>query len=96
MKNDFENFKNAAELQYQSAQTTFNSALADEVNSQKTMGLSKKIFNKNQIKFTEGVGSSFELVQSETDYVTNQLKYTQSIMNLLNAKADLDKAIGVK
>ncbi len=94
--NDFENFKNASDLQFRAAQSSFNTALADEVISKRTEDLSSKIFKTNTIKFTEGVGSSFELVQSEQDFVTNQLKYIQSIMNLLNAKADLDKAMGVK
>ena len=95
-KNDFENFKNASELQYESAQSSYNAALSDEVNSQKSLDLSKKIFDKNQIKFKAGAGSSFELQQTEQEFTTNQLKHIQSIMNLLNAKADLDKAMGVK
>jgi outer membrane protein TolC len=94
--NDFENFKNAAQLQFQVAQSGLNSAIADDAIAQKTLDLSQKIFSKNQIKFTEGIGSSFELEQSQQELTTNQLKYIQSIMNLLNAKADLDKAMGVK
>jgi len=93
-QNDFENFKNASELQYKAAQSGFSSALADEANTKRTEELSRKIFNKNAIKFKEGIGNSFELVQSETEYVTNQLKYIQSSLNLLNTKADLDKAMG--
>ena len=96
IKNDLDNFKNAAQLQYQSSLSTFNNALADEVIAQKTLDLSQKIYNTNQTKFKNGAGSSFELEQSEQDYATNILKHTQSIMNLLNAKADLDKAMGVK
>lgn len=92
--NDLENFKNGAELQYQVAVANYNSALADEVNTAKAMQLSEKIFRKNQIKFKEGVGSSFELVQSEQDLTANQLKHIQSTLALLNAKAELDKAIG--
>jgi outer membrane protein TolC len=95
-RNDFENFKNAAELQFKAAKSGLTSALNDETNTQKTVELSKKIFSKNEIKFKQGAGSSFELVQSETDYITNQLKHIQSVMNLLNAKADLDKATGTK
>ncbi len=94
--NDFENFKNASLLQYQAAESGLNTAISDEAISQKTADLSKKIFNTNQSKFKEGVGSSFELVQSEQDYASNVLKHVQSVMNLLNAKADLDKAMGVK
>jgi len=96
LKNDLENFKNAAKLQYESAQSSYNAALEDEVNSQKALDFSKKIYDRNQIKFKQGAGSSFELEQSEQEYTTNVLKHIQSIMNLLNAKADLDKAMGTK
>lgn len=96
LQNDLENFKNASTLQYQSSLSNYNAALADEVIAQKTLDLSQKIYNTNQIKFKNGGGSSFELEQSEQDYATNILKHTQSVMNLLNAKADLDKAMGVK
>lgn len=94
--NDFENFKSAAQLQFQVAQSGLNSAISDEAIAQKTLDLSQKIFSKNQIKFTEGVGSSFELAQSQQEYTTNLIKHIQSEMNLLNSKADLDKAMGVK
>jgi outer membrane protein TolC len=95
-KNDFENFKNAALLQAEVAQTSYNAALADEINSQKTKELSAKIYKTNQIKYKEGLGSSFELTQSETEYITNQLRYIQSILNLLSAKAELDKVLEAK
>jgi outer membrane protein len=95
-QNNLDNFVNAANLQYQSALSTYNAALGDEISAQKTVDLSKKIYNTNQTKFQNGAGSSFELQQSEQEYTTNQLKQIQSIMNLLNAKADLDKAMGVK
>ena len=96
LQNDFENFKNASELQFKAAQSGFNSAIADEMNTTRTEELSKKIFDKNSIKFKQGAGSSFELVQSETDFITNQLKHIQSSLNLLNTNADLDKALGGK
>lgn len=94
--NDFENFKSAADLQYRAAQSSFSSALTDETNTRKAQELSKKIFDRNTVKYKEGVANSFELQQSEQEFVTNQLKYIQSTLNLLNTKADLDKALGVK
>lgn len=94
--NDFENFKNAAELQFRASQSSFSAAIIDEANNKRAMTLSDKIFKTNQIKYKEGVGNSFELVQSETELVTNQLRYMQSVLNLLNSKADLDKALGIK
>ncbi len=96
LKNDFENFKNASELQYRAAQSSFASALTDEANSRRANDLSKKIFDRNTIKYKEGVANSFELQQSQQDLVTNQLKFIQSSLNILNTKADLDKALGKK
>ena len=95
-KNSFENFKNASQLQFIAARSAFYAAIAEDQNSEKSLGLSEKIFQKNTIKFKEGVGSSFELVQSETDFSTSQIKRIQSSLNVLNTKADLDKAMGVK
>ncbi|MCS6933940.1 MAG: TolC family protein [Chitinophagales bacterium] len=96
MQNDLENFKNAAELQYRAYRSAFDAALIEEVNQQRAAELSEKIFKTNQIKYKEGVGNSFELVQSENDFATNQIKRVQSVLNLLNAKADLDKAMGIR
>ena len=95
-QNNLDNFVNAANLQYQSAMSNFNAALGDEISAQKTLALSKKIYDTNQAKFKEGAGSSFELQQSEQEFTTHQLKQIQTILNLLSAKADLDKAMGAK
>lgn len=95
-KNEFENFINASELQFEATQSAFNAAVSDEAIAKRTGALSEKIFNTNSIKFKEGIGNSFELVQSETENVSNQLKYIQSVLTLLSTKADLDKALGVK
>ncbi len=95
-KNSLENFKNASQLQFIAARSAFYAAITEDQNSKKALDLSEKIFKTNTIKFTEGVGSSFELVQSQTDFSTNEIKRVQSALNLLNTKADLDKAMGVK
>ncbi len=95
-KNDFENFEKAAALQFQVSNTNFVSSLADEQIAKKTLVLSEKIYKTTSIKFKEGVGSSFELVQSEQELIQNKLKQIQSTLNVLTHKADLDKAMGTK
>jgi outer membrane protein TolC len=95
-KNDFESFMKGLELQLMVSQTNYNSSLQEELNTKRTLELSKKIFSTSKIKFKEGVGSSFELVQAEREFVSNQLKYIQSLQSVLAAKADLDKAMGIK
>jgi outer membrane protein TolC len=95
-RNEFENFTKAAELQAAVSKTNFESSILDEKTSDRSVKLSERIYNINRIKFKEGVGSSFELVQAEQDLIQNQLKKIQSTLNVLNTKADLDKSLGVK
>jgi len=84
------------ELQIKVSETTYTSSLYEEQNTQKSLTLSEKIYNKSRIKFKEGLGSSFELVQAEQDFTTNQLRKIQATLGVLNSKADLDKAQGVQ
>ena len=95
-KNDLENFKNAAALQVEAAQTTLASNLIEENNAKQSKALNEKIFGKTKTKFNEGVGSSFELFLSQQDLITNEIRYINALKSVLAAKADLDKALGVK
>jgi outer membrane protein TolC len=93
-KNDFEKFKQASALQFASAQAFFIQALNEELFTKKSVELSEKIFYKTRVKFTEGLGSSFEMVQAQQELIQNKIKFIQAQLNLLNTKADLDKAAG--
>ncbi len=95
-KNDFDNFMKGLELQLKVSETTYNSSLFEEQYAAKSLTLSQKIFNTTRVKFKEGLGTSFELVQAEQEYTTNQLKKIQATLGVLNSKADLDKAQGLK
>lgn len=59
----------------------------------KNLALSKSIFDRTSIKFTEGVSSSFELTQEHGNYLTTQQTYIQRIVDLLQARADMRKAL---
>jgi outer membrane protein len=59
----------------------------------KNLALSKSIFDRVSVKFTEGVSSSFELSQEHGNYLTTQQTYIQRIVDLLQARADMRKAL---
>lgn len=59
----------------------------------KNLALSRSIFDRTSIKFTEGVSSSFELTQEHGNYLTTQQTYIQRIVDLLQARADMRKAL---
>jgi outer membrane protein TolC len=95
-KNDLENFKNQSSLQVEAAKTTFTTNLIEEQNAKQSMDLNDKIFYKTRVKFKEGVGSSFELMQTQQDRTSNQIKYFTAVRNVIDSRADLDKALGIR
>ncbi len=56
--------------------------------------LAKRIYDKTTIKYNNGISSSTELSQNETQFVEAQASWVASVMALLNSKINLDKAIG--
>lgn len=94
IENNKANFEEAMGLQVSSAQNNLANAIS-EYNAQKeNLELADKILNKTLVMFNEGVGSSFELSQSQQEYTTTMINYTQSLYNLLVAKLELNKALG--
>ena len=68
----------------------------DKYNNEKiNLMLSKRIYEKTLVKYKEGVSSSMELAQANTQYLTNQSNYFMAVMELLNSKAKLDKILNI-
>jgi outer membrane protein len=55
--------------------------------------LAERIENKNQIKFTEGLSSSFDLQKHKNNYMHAQQNYLQAMLDVINKKATLEKLI---
>ncbi|WP_372775002.1 TolC family protein [Mangrovibacterium sp.] len=56
--------------------------------------LAKRIYNKTLIKYNNGIVSSTELSQTESQFIQAQASWVASVMQLFTAKINLDKAIG--
>jgi outer membrane protein len=85
--------KQGAQLAYKNAQTGYLTALKSVENSKASMELSNKIFTKTNLKFKEGIGTSFELTQVNNQVLQSQGAYVQSLLQMLNAKDQLQKAL---
>ncbi|HRO40181.1 MAG TPA: TolC family protein [Flavobacteriales bacterium] len=57
------------------------------------MELAGNIFRRTSAKFTEGMASSFELTQEHANFLAAQQHYVQSVVNLMQARADMRKAL---
>jgi outer membrane protein len=74
-------------------QAVLRTAQDNYLTGRKNLELSRSIFERVGTKFTEGVGSSFELTQEHSNYLTVQQNYIQRIVDLLQARADMRKAL---
>jgi len=55
--------------------------------------LAERIEKKNQIKFFEGISSSFELRQAQTQLYTTQQELLQAMLDVITTKAELETAL---
>ncbi len=81
------------ELEVSQARAILINSLENYRNAVENVALSKKIYNKTIIKYSEGVATSTELTQERNQYLTNESDYINTLSILLNAKNKLDKVL---
>ncbi|GAA4895144.1 TolC family protein [Flaviramulus aquimarinus] len=80
-------------LQIASAKSDFKFAIEDYENKQQNLNLAERIEQKNQTKFFEGIASSFELRQAQTQLYSSQQEFLQAMLDVINKKADLETVL---
>lgn len=93
-QNDLSQFQNAAWLQYQNAKRSYELNLTQAEIQKESLDLAQDIYNKSLLKFKEGVGSSLEVTQAETELKSAQNNYLNAIYDLVLSKVDLKTAYG--
>lgn len=98
---DFEKDKNTYfqtrnQLMFQLEQAKMNVTIKEQnlENQKKNRALAKSIYETSKIKFDEGVGSSFELIQAQTDRTQAEISYSNALYELIVAQIDLQTALG--
>ncbi|SEA67394.1 TolC family protein [Psychroflexus halocasei] len=76
---------------YNAAKSEMTYATENFEISKDNLNLAERISHKNEIKFKEGLASSFELRQAQVQLYQAQNEYLQSMLNVINAKAELEK-----
>lgn len=80
-------------LQFDTAKSDYQFSIDKYENAKKNLALAERIENKNQIKFTEGISTSFDLRQAQTQLYTAQQQYFQSMLDVINAKIQLETVL---
>ena len=89
-KTEFEQTKQATEIAFENALSEFNLSKDNYNNATRSLNLAERVANKNQIKFDQGIGSSFDLYQAQAQFYRAQQNYYNSLLALLNAKTVLE------
>ena len=79
---------------YLTAQAEMESAIERFENDRENRDLAKGILDKTKIKFINGISSSTELSQLETQYINSFQALVNSTLQLLQADLKLKKAVG--
>jgi len=79
------------QLQVQTARNNFSNKYYEYLNRKKNLELTVKIYQKTQVKYKQGMASSFDLNQAQNGFIQANADYTLSIMNLLQNKIELEK-----
>lgn len=77
-------------LQTKRAKSDYTLAIEQYETAKDNLSLAERIENKNQIKYTEGLASSFELRQAQTQLYDAQQGYLQSMVEVINKKTELE------
>jgi outer membrane protein len=81
-------------LEVMNAKIKYQNAVQKVTNTTESLELAERIYKTTQIKYKEGLASSFELNQMETTLFMEQSNYIQALFGLLMAKAELEIALG--
>ena len=80
-------------LQLETAKTEYNYSIEEFETSKENLALAERIEKKQEIKFFEGLSTSFDLTEAQRQLYTMQQNYLQSMLNVIASKAVLDKAL---
>jgi len=72
----------------------YKTALDNILNEKENLALAQSVYNNTQLEFSQGAGSSLDLVQAESSLRETQNNYYTRLLTLYIAKLDKEKAEG--
>lgn len=89
-KDDLTETEQRLNLQIETTKSNYRFATEDYYNKKQSLALAERIEKKNQTKFFEGISSSFDLQQAQTQLYTAQQNLLQTMLDVINTKAELE------
>ena len=95
LDNNKAQIENSIDLEIKESNTNYKNAIDYMVAQQENMVLAEEVYNVAKIKYYEGVGSSLEVTDADTEFKTAQINYYTALYDALVAKVELQKAYGI-
>ncbi len=77
------------------AKSDYQFSIEQYDSAKQNLRLAERIEKKQQVKFFEGVSSSFDLSQAQNQLYTQQQNYIQSMLDVIAKKAALENALNI-
>lgn len=90
-KTDLTDAEQMLTLQYQNAKSDYDYSVEQYYSSKESLRLAERIENKQQIKFKEGLSTSFDLTKAQEQLYSSQQNYLKTMQEIINKKATLEK-----
>ncbi|MBS1772884.1 MAG: TolC family protein [Bacteroidetes bacterium] len=92
--NSIEELKLAIDFQTDMSKTNYKNSLIALENKRRNLDLANSVLDLAQKKYKAGVGSNLELTSAQNDMLMAQNNYFSAMLDVINAKSDLQKALG--
>jgi outer membrane protein len=93
--NNLDNLKKSIDFQAATSRTTLKNSLLQVQSQKRNLDLANSVLDLAQKKYKAGVGSNLEVTTAQTELLRSQNNYFTSLLDVINAEADLKKALGL-
>jgi len=94
-ENNLEKAERGLRLQYDQAKSSMESTRKRFINYKSNKALAREIYETTLEKFHEGLSTSLELTQSYNQYLNAEAEYLQGMSEMLMARVNLEKILGI-
>lgn len=94
MDNTIANVKQAIDLEQRITNTSLRTALSSLDVQERNMQLAERVYSATKLKFEQGLGSSFEVLQADADMQQAQASYFNALYNAIVAKISYQYSLG--
>ena len=94
-KTKLETLEKQIKVTLKNAKANYELGLDDFYTTKSNMKLAESIERKNKIKFSQGIVSSFDLRQAQTQLYAAQNKYLNALKNLASKKIEFETLLNI-